>query len=145
MSDAPVLIEPEGVLIKILKRHSETGRHKPKMFPVTVLAAAQYWMSHQEPPDDYKEGVTEIFKNAVLVGYNTPYHDRLARTLKKFLRQNDIFQALIIDAAERKIYWRGDDMDMFAKIIKEADIMAKDPEAYRERHSELIRGAGVPV
>ena len=144
MNDTPpALIEPEGVLIKILKRHSDKGRRKPKMFPATVLTAAQYWMSHQEPPDDYREGVTEIRKNDQLVGYETPYHNRLARTLRAFLSLKHIHQVAVIDAAERKIYWRGEDMDFFPKYVKEAEEMAKDIKAYQDKHSALIQGLGV--
>jgi len=143
VNDTPSpLIEPIGVLITILKRHSAKNRRKPKMMPSTVREAAQYWIDHQEPPNDYKEAVTENHKNGTLTGYDTPYHDRLARTLRSFLGLRSIYQAVVIDAAERGIYWRGEDMDIFPKIIIESDEMAKDPDGYKKKHSHLIQGLG---
>lgn len=138
MNDTPpTLIEPIGVLMQILKRHSEKNRRKPKMMPGTTREAAQYWIDHQEPPNDFKEAVTENFKNGVLTGYDTPYHDRLARTLRSFLWLKAVHQAYVIDAAERKIWWRGDDMDMFPMIVKETDEMLKDPAAYDAKHGNV--------
>jgi hypothetical protein len=118
--------------MSILKRHSEKGKSRPKMFPGTVREAAQYWIGHQPPPDDYREGVKKIIKNEELVGYETPYHDRLARTLCRFLVQKHIHQLFIIEAIERGIPWRGDEIGIYTEIVKEADKMLKDPESYIE-------------
>ncbi len=145
MSETPVLIEPVGVIMDILKHHADKGRRKPKMFPTMLREAAQFWIAHQEPPDDRKEAVREVRSNGTLIGFETPYHDRLARNLKTFLRLSDLYQSLIIDAAERQIYWRGDRMGFFAKVIKQADEMAKDPEAYKEKYGLVLQNMGIPV
>ena len=65
------LIEPEGVLMAILKHHSDKGHSRPKGFPGTLREAALFWISHQEPGDDDKEAVEKIFKNGELVGHET--------------------------------------------------------------------------
>jgi hypothetical protein len=132
------LIEPIGVLMNILKRHSDKGRRKPKMFPGTVREAAQYWISHQENPDERKEQVTEIKVNGEIVGYETPYHNRLAKTLLRFLSQKEIHQVFIIEAIERGIPWRGDEPDIFVHIVKEGDKFLADPAAYKEKFSPIL-------
>ena len=141
----PVLLEPEGVLMRILKIHAEKNRRRPKMFPGTVRDAALFWIAHQEPPNDYTEGVTENWVNEQLVGYNTPYHDRLSYTLRQFLKLSEIYQTAIIEAAQRGIYWRGESMNIFPTIVRESDEMKKDPEAYKQKHSEQIQKMGVRV
>lgn len=139
----PVLLEPEGVLMRILKVHAEKGRRKPKMFPGTVRDAAMFWIAHQEPPNDLTEPVTENWVNDQLIGYNTPFHDRLSYTLRQFLKLNDLYQTLVIEAAERGIYWRGEGMNIFPTIVRESDEMKKDPEAYKAKHSATIQKMGV--
>lgn len=135
--------DPVEALMKILKRWSDAGKAKPKMFPGTVQAAAEYWVSRQEPPIDYKEDMVKITDpRGVHIGWETPYADRVCRTLKKFLRQKHIHQLFIIEAIERGIPWRGDDMRMFTEIVKEADQMLADPDAYKAKHSALMQKMG---
>ena len=133
------LIEPIGVLMKLLERHANKGFRKPKMFPRTLREAAQYWIDHQEEPDDYKEAVTELTKNGELTGYDTPYHDRLVRTLRIFLMLSDIHQAFVIDCVEKGMAYRGEDMRIYPEIAKQYEIMWKDPEAYKEKASQHLR------
>jgi len=134
------LIEPIGVLMKILTRHTDKGKRRPKMFPGTVREAAQYWIEHQETPDDYKEGVTKIIKNGELIGYETPYHDRLERTLRKFLTLSPLHQAFVIDSVDKGVPWRGDEIHIYTNIVKEGFKFLADPEAYKDKHAAIMQG-----
>ena len=141
--EPPELLEPIGVLQKILRNHSDKNRRRPKMFPNTVREAAQYWLDHQAPPDDHKEAVKEIRVNGDLVAYETPYHDRVARTLKKFLALKEIHQEFIIEAIENGCPWRGDEIWSYKDIVRESEIMHRDPKAYIEKgHQILEKGVG---
>ena len=110
---------PEQEIEKILKRHSKLGRRKPKMMPADPFQAARWWMAHQEQPDEYREAVQKLGNNR----YETPYHDRLCRTLRKFLRLKHIHQLYIVESIDRGIPWRGDDIDFFTDVVKEHDKM----------------------
>ena len=127
------------VIMKILNHHATKGRRKPKMFPSDVAAAAQFWVSHQPPPDDYSEPMTEIRKNDEVVGYNAPYHDRVIKTLRVFLGLKDIHQVFIIDCIDKGMQYRGEDMSVFPEIAKQYEIMWKDPEKYKADASKHLR------
>ena len=137
---------PTDDLMRILRHWSDSGKRKPTMFPSTLQKAAEYWMEHQEPPIDYAEDMQKIISpKGEHVGWETPYADRVCRTLRKFLRQKKIHQLFIIEAIERGIPWRGDEIGIFTEIVKEADQFHADPVAYKEKHSEQIRRMGVRV
>ena len=136
--EPPELLQPIGVLQKILRHHTDSNRRRPKMFPSAVREAAQYWLDHQEPPDDYREGVREIRSNGTLIAYETPYHDRVARTLKKFLALKELHQVYIIEAIEAGTPWRGDEIWSFKDIVREAEKMRQDPKAYIEKGRRML-------
>ena len=138
----PILIEPIGVLITALRKWAEAGGRQPKMFPTHPREAAQYWIDHQMPPDDHKERVREIRSNGKLIAYETPYHDRLVFSLRRFLHLKGVYQTYVIEAAERQIWWRGDRMTIFPKIVEQADKMSKDPASYIEKAQAVLRTFG---
>lgn len=136
---------PESVLEKILKRR----RHKPKMFPSDPFQAARYWMAHQEQPKDWKENAEQITKDGKGVGWNTPYHDRLAVNLRIFFRLKYIHQCYVIENTEAGIPWRGDDIDFYTEVVREAQKMLKNKEQYidnaKQIHKSFVPGGSHAV
>jgi len=119
---------PEEVLEKILKKR----KHKPKMFPGDMFQAARYWMAHQEQPRDYVDNAVPNTKNGKIVGWKTPYHDRLAINLRLFFRLKHIHQVYVIENVEAGIPWRGDPPDIYIQVVRQAMLMKKDPKGYVE-------------
>ncbi len=126
------LIEPVNHLMNFLKWYSDKNYRKPKMFPTMLREAAEYWIAHQEPPDDYAEAVTLIVENGKQLGYNTPYHDRLLRCLKQFLKLKEIHQVAVIDGIGRGVPYRGDPIHQYLDYVKEAEVMAQNKDQYIE-------------
>ncbi len=122
------------------------AKRKPKMFPDDHTKAAEFWMAHQEPPNEESEHITPKKSpyDGEIMGWNTPYHDRLIRNLRKFLTMGEVNQVYIIQKIENGIPWRGDDMWNFKQIVVEAEKMAKDKKPYikkAEKVSDQVRGA----
>lgn len=125
---------PEQRLEQLLKRWK--GR-VPACMPSDPFQAARWWMAHQEPAEDWKEQAEKIWDGAKFCGWATPYHDRLEYTLGHFLRLKSYHQEFIVEAHERGIPWRGEPVDVFLEVVKQADIMAADPEGYRKAHEHI--------
>ena len=52
-----------------------------------------------------------------------PYRDRVLFCLRKFKSLPEVEQQTIISARKDKIYWRGDDLDFFMRVIEETEKM----------------------
>lgn len=126
---------PLDVLLAVLSK----AKHKPSMFPSDPTKAAQFWIAHQEPPNEYTEAVRRELRKDGSAYFVTPYHDRIRANLKIFLTHNKIHQVFIIEAIERGIPWRGDRIEMFVQIVKQGDEMAKGHEAYIANASKVFR------
>ena len=128
--------DPVNVLMGVLQK---SNQRKPTMFPAEPRAAATYWISHQEEADEYNERLVAIKNNQEVTGWKTPYHDRLASTLKKLHSLKPIEQVCVIEKVESGIPWRGDDMGYFVKICEEAEKMAKDKQPYIDNAFEVLK------
>ena len=117
---------PEEVLEKILDKR----KYKPKMFPPDSFQAARYWIAHQEQPNDRVDAAVPNKKEGKVIGWHTPYHDRLCVNLKTFFRLKYIHQVYVIEKVEAGIPWRGDHPDMYTQIVRQAELMQKNPEKY---------------
>ena len=107
----------EAVLIKILER----GKRMPKMFPENKLEAANFWISKQEPPKEEREAVEWQSNPKHRDGgfWKSPYIDRLAFTLKKFLALGSPRQFFVIENIDKGCPWRGDGIDFFKMVVQE--------------------------
>ena len=126
---------PESVLEKVLKRRN----HKPKMFPGDLFQAARYWMAHQEQPRDYVDNAVPNTKDGKIIGWHTPYHDRLCVNLRIFFRLKHIHQVYVIENVEAGIPWRGDPPDNYIKVVRQAQLMAKDKGKYIENAMQALK------
>ncbi len=117
---------PESVLEKILKRR----KNKPKMFPSDPFQAARYWMAHQEQPHDWMDNAVPNTKEGKVIGWHTPYHDRLSVNLRTFFQLKHIHQVYVIENVEAGIAWRGDPADIYIKVVRQANLMLKNKDKY---------------
>lgn len=118
---------PEEVIDQYLKI---TKRPVPKMFPTDGFQAARYWMAHQLPADNFSEAATPpTVKGGT---WETPYHDRLLYTLKRFLKLKTVQQVYVIEHIEQGIPWKGDDISFYTQIVEEQAKMIVNKEQYIE-------------
>jgi len=117
---------PESVIAQFLQ--AKTPR-LPKMAPADPFQFARWWMAHQAPPDNFTEGAQVLGDGR----WNTPYHDRLMYTLKRFLNLKSVHQIFVIEQIERGTAWKGDDIDRFQAYCEEFGKMSKtDKNQYIE-------------
>lgn len=95
-----------------------TKLSKPRMFSSDPRKAAQYWISLQEQENERTEACTPRKKHDVVIGWNTPYHDRLIHRLKQFMRLKHIHKVFIIDMTAAGLYWRGESIDECIKLLE---------------------------
>jgi len=121
---------PVDTLAKLM---ASSSRRRPKMFPADNREAAIFWINHQEPKDDYTEAATKEGNS-----WKTPYHDRLARTLRIFLAMNDLHQTFVIQYT-KTIPWRGEDHDYYHLVVKENQRMQGDPHSNSEKARKAMK------
>jgi len=126
---------PESVLEAALNKRN----HKPKMFPGDSFQAARYWMAHQELPRDYVDNAVPQTKNGKIIGWDTPYHDRLVVNLKIFFRLKHIHQVYVIEHVEAGVPWRGDPPDNYIQVVRQANLMIKDKDKYIESALKALK------
>ena len=126
---------PIDVLLPILRG----CKRRPSMFPQDPTTAAKFWIAKQEPPNEFTEAIRQESRKDGSKYFITPYHDRLAANLKTFVQLQHIHQVFVIDAIDRGIPWRGDDIHKFTKTVEQHNEMLKDPEAYIGNASKLLR------
>jgi len=107
----------DSILISILDK----SKRKPRMFPVNRLEAAQYWKSKQEPPNEATERVEwqSAPKHREGGFWRSPYIDRVAFTLKRFLALDSPRQFFVIENIDKGCAWRGDGIGFFKMVIQE--------------------------
>ena len=125
-------------LIDVLSRLMMRAKHKPRMFPSDPRAAASYWINHQEKACEHTEAVEKITQSDKTC-WKTPYHDRLAGTLKIFLMLKGPQQVFVIEHIDAGIPWRGDSIEMYNSIIVETRKMQGNPEAYIQGAFKAMR------
>jgi len=73
-----------------------------------------------------------------------PYAEKVKNLLIKYLQSDKKLQKLIQAAREDKIYWRGDDFDMFVNIINETELMRKiGIVEYKKQTKEKLKKLGL--
>ncbi len=120
---------PEAVIDEFLKQgHVRV----PPGAPTDGFQFARWWMALQIPGDDFAEAAFQTTnKNGEKV-WETPYHDRLLYTLRKFLKLSKAHQLYIIENTKEGVFWKGDDIDTYIKIVEETKKMNQDKNQYIE-------------
>jgi len=114
----------EEVLIKIFK----SSRNRSAHIPHDNLAAANWWMAHQEERQTADLPHPAKDRDGNITGWITPYHDRLSYNLRKFLKMSEAEKAFIVHHVERGIPWRGDDIEFYKMVVAESAKMETDPQ-----------------
>ena len=135
LDNPPLIVD---VLAKILGLHLKKHR-MPECMPNQHYDACHWFVSHQEPAHEYRDRVEPIEKEGSIVGWRTPYHDRLSSNLKIFLSMSELQQVYIAANVEAGIPWRGDSILMYSKIIEQHKAMMKNTEAYIGNAKEVLK------
>lgn len=122
---------PEQRLVGLMER---SHRSKPKMFPSDLAAAARYWMAHQEPYNATDEKASQMPSGV----WETPYHNRVCRTLSIFLGLSDLQQQAVIDNCHI-MPWRGDNVPFYLETLGEHRRMLRDPAKYMAELKDKLR------
>ncbi len=128
---------PEEFLVRAYKRWrmKNESTHIPKDY----LQAARWWIDHQEPghPGETPYASSDSKGNQF---WNTPYIDRLVASFRVFLKLSEPGKAFVVDAIEnRNTPYRGDDIEFFKMVVEQQGVMDADPEAYKEKHADIMR------
>lgn len=98
---------------------SSTGSHES--VPRVAPTLARWWMHQQEPPHPFMDRPQSRSRRDGGTYWLTPYADRIAHTLREFMRLNADFQGWIVAAREDGIFWRGEDREQFRRLIIETE------------------------
>lgn len=113
------------VLVESLKRilaNAPNGTALPPVAPQDHGKAVQWFIRIVEKPSDEEREHTKFTKNGD--PYSVwPYADRVTRLLCKFITLSQNYQEYIVAAQEDGIHWRGEDFDMFQRIVEEKEKM----------------------
>ena len=127
------------VLIEIIKKWHDSGKRSAHAAR-NPHEQAQWWIRHQEPPQEFLDRPEELFdhKTGRHSGWRTPYHDRLASNLRKFLSLSEIEKAFVVDCIKSGCPYRGNDIPMLKMIRIEHDKMLANPESYKEKAFKIL-------
>ena len=128
--ERPPLIEDE--LLKVIHGFLQ-HRSLPLWLPQIPRDVALWWIDMQEPPSMPADAPRRVsMPGDEGQRWICPYHERIRHTLRKFLSLHEHDQKIIMAAREDKVFWRGDDMPFFMRVIDETVKMRKmGVEAYR--------------
>lgn len=127
---------PEEVIDQYLK---EANPRIPDGMPQDGFQAARWWMAHQIQHDNFTEAALPPAKKGG--EWQTPYHDRLMYTLKKFLKLKRVHQIYVIEHINKGIPWKGDEISLYTQYVDEAAKMAQNPEQYIAEGFKKMRKA----
>jgi hypothetical protein len=109
-----------------------------------------WWPQWQEPYSPR----SEMARAAPVIGGDTgtrmvyPYAERLGFTMVAFLRGSDQLRSLVKAGVEDGIWWRGERLEDYARVIAETDEYRRDRGGYvarsKERCRAVIRAAVQP-
>lgn len=123
----------EEVLVKIILEHIRYRGRLPSFLPENEYAVANWWQDMQEKPTALDKPHKVSVPGKDEYRWESPYIRRLSQTLTKFLSLNENDQRLIIAAKEEGVYWRGDEINFFMKVVSETQRMRKmGVQKYRE-------------
>lgn len=113
-----------STLVGILRSWKAKRLRWPEMMPLDYVQAAQWWVRMQEPADEIFERPREMpvmGKGETSTRMDYPYIRRLCATLRAFLMTDAKQQGFIVAAKEEGIWWRGEDKEHYAVVIREVD------------------------
>lgn len=128
---SPVLSDLLGELAGLIVSVSADARH-PKM-PHGPMDAAKWWLTILER--EHRSDIPRKVPNMVKAGthWEWPYRVEACHTLKIFIDSERRLQDFVLAAREDGIFWRGDDLEFFGKVVDETlKMREKGVERYRK-------------
>jgi len=130
----------------------EKRRQWPDGIPHNPNAAAEWWISMQEPPqpgwDDPRQA--QVIGSRDELGahrWECPYHLRLAHTFRNFLALSDRDREIVEAAKEDGVFWRGEEVStkdgkpsIFIRVYDETLTMRK---VGKEKYLAEVRESGL--
>jgi hypothetical protein len=113
-SPPPIADEQLVLIYKIWRR-----RHESKYIPKDFLAAAAWWLDHQEPQGRNETPQLEHDKKGA-PHWKVPFIERVAATWLTFLAFSEPQKAFVVQHIESGIPYRGDDMKFYQEVVKES-------------------------
>jgi len=109
-------------LVDQLARIIKSSKKSVKL-PAQPIEAAERFITiiGNQKPNEKIRLITNVKKNREF--YIWPYAENAKYLLTKFLNASFELQTIVIAAREDGIYWRGDELDIFYKIIEETEKM----------------------
>jgi len=122
-SPPPTFHGLEAELLGMIESHRKSTRKAyPPSVPANPADAVQ-WFIKLMPGQKHNEAMRE---RSTLKGrkyWSWPYADRLKYLVRSFFAADVDLQNLVIAARQDRIEWRGDDLELFAKVIEETESM----------------------
>lgn len=120
---------------------ARSAKALPDFVPENIHAAVQWWIGIMEPPLIGEE-MRLVSGSTGKTRWKCSYQDRLVHGLRKFLDLKRADQDYILAAREDKIFWRGDAMWFFVKVVDESQRAQKmGIEAYKAYAKDKMRSA----
>jgi hypothetical protein len=136
-SQPPIADEQLVLIYKIWRR-----RHESKYIPKDYLAAAKWWLEHQEPQGRNEVPQMDHDKKGA-PHWKVPFIERVAATWLTFLAFSEPQKAYVIQHIESGVPYRGDDISFYQAVVEESPKMLEakaSPEAWEKYITEAFAG-----
>lgn len=127
----PTLADLHAALVQLVE--ATPSEKRPAAMPALAHDAA-VWLRKQFAPPKHSDSPRQRAGR-----WTWPYADNTLRYAGQLLAAEPDMQRLILAAAEDGIWWRGDDREMFQRIIGETLKMREDPEKYKREASQRMK------
>ena len=127
----PTMADLHAALVQLVEAMPAAKR--PASMPDLAHDAAAWLRRQFEPP---KDDTAPRKRNGV---WTWPYADNTVRYAHRLMQASPDMQRLVLSAAEDGIWWRGDERDVFTRIIGETMKFREDPDKYRGKAGQLMR------
>ncbi len=140
--EAPTSRPPqvESALAAVLRWY--TRKHRlPDCMPQEPGDAVRWWIGMQEQPFENVEKPTQVnvTGKSGAVRWYSPYVERVVGNLVKFIVElNEKDRRYVVAAQQEGIYWRGDPMKFFYKIVEETERLRKMGREAYQAHTQQI-------
>jgi hypothetical protein len=127
--------DPVEALVKVYRQWRR--KHSSDQIPKDFLAAAKFWLEHQEPQKENEQPVA-MNDNKGNQHWTTPHIERMVAAFRVFLDLNETEKAYIIHHIEHGIVYRGDDMEFFKRLVEQHEVMQKYIDKYGRTADGLL-------
>lgn len=138
--------DPLALCSALLAAHAlRNGGLLPGIMPPAPRGGVAWWLVHQESRGKFEKARQLPVPGKDAQRWEDGYSLRVVQNLRVFLGLTDEKRAYIVSAVHVGIHWRGDEIEMFERIVEETERMNEmGVMAYRKeavaRAKRAIRG-----